>query len=168
MNSTGLKYDEVIKNIRVISLIENGIRKDEKIVDIECNINSSYAKYISMSIQPLVREGKIVGNIVIFNDITKSMENEIRSRQAENISTLNNISVGMFHEIKNPLGAIGIHIQLIEQQINKCYCDWGKDFQYSVHVIKEEIDRLSDIVNNFLFTIKPLKSILMPVNLKEF
>lgn len=168
LNSTGIKLDKAIKKAKMFDIINNAIKNDEKLIDYEFNLDSPYAKYITISIQPLVREGKILGNIIILNDITIGKENEMRLRQAESISTLTNISAGIAHEIKNPLGAIGIHIQLIEQQINKCKCKWSDDFKYSTHIIKEEIDRLSDIVNNFLFTVKPLKSVLMPVNLKDY
>ncbi|HOV15534.1 MAG TPA: hypothetical protein PK771_14700, partial [Spirochaetota bacterium] len=125
MNSLGLKYNRAIKNSKIISIVEESIKNDEKVIDYECNIDSPYAKYISISIQPLVRDGRILGNIIILNDITANKESEIRLRQAESISTLTNISAGIAHEIKNPLGAIGIHIQLIEQQINKCKCKWS-------------------------------------------
>ncbi len=168
INSINLKYDKALKNDKISRIITKSIEKDERISDMEFNLDSSYAKYVTISIQPLVRDGKILGNIIILTDITANKENEIRLRQAESISTLTNISAGIAHEIKNPLGAMGIHIQLIEQQINKCKCKWSGDFKYSAHIIKEEIDRLSDIVNNFLFTVKPLKSVLMPINLKDF
>ena len=89
-------------------------------------------------------------------------------RQAESLAALTTISAGIAHEIKNPLGAIGIHIQLIEQEINNCECKWAPEYKYSVKVIREEIERLSDIVNNFLFTVRPLKAELIPVKLDVF
>jgi two-component system, sporulation sensor kinase E len=167
-NYIGMPFNKIIQNKKIIEAINNNIDKDEKTLDYEIRINSPYANFISFSIQPLVTDGKIIGNIIIINDISLNKENEKKLRQAESLAALTTISAGIAHEIKNPLGAIGIHIQLIEQEINKCKCKWSPDFKYSVKIIREEIERLSDIVNNFLFTVRPLKAELMPVDLNQF
>ncbi|OHD09678.1 MAG: hypothetical protein A2Y34_15850 [Spirochaetes bacterium GWC1_27_15] len=167
-DSYGLSIDKVIENERILFIVNEALQKQEKIINYEIKIDSTYAKYISLTLQPLVREGKILGNILIINDISQNKENEKKLRQAESLATLTTISAGIAHEIKNPLGAMGIHVQLVEQEIVKCKCKWSKDFKYSIKIIKEEIDRLSEIVNSFLFTVRPLKAELMPVDLKEF
>jgi two-component system, sporulation sensor kinase E len=167
-NPKGLHFAKVIKNEKFNNIISSAVENDETIVDYEIKIDSPYNKYISISLQSLVNNGKIIGSIIILNDITINKENEKKLRQAESLAALTTISAGIAHEIKNPLGAIGIHVQLIEQEINNCKCNWSPDFKYSIRVIREEIERLSDIVNNFLFTVRPLKAELLPVNLKEF
>jgi two-component system, sporulation sensor kinase E len=167
-NPKGMHYSKVIDNEKFNIIIEQAIKNDEKIIDYEMKVDSPYMKYFSFSLQPLVNNGKIIGNIIILNDITLNKENEKKLRQAESLAALTTISAGIAHEIKNPLGAIGIHIQLIEQEINNCKCQWAPEYKYSVKVIREEIERLSDIVNNFLFTVRPLKAELIPVDLNEF
>jgi signal transduction histidine kinase len=167
-NPKGFHFSKVIMNKRFVDIIEHAIKNDEKIVDYEIKADTAYPKYFSFSLQPLVNDGKIIGNIIILNDITINKENEKKLRQAESLAALTTISAGIAHEIKNPLGAIGIHIQLIEQEINNCKCNWAPEYKYSVKVIREEIERLSDIVNNFLFTVRPLKAELLPVDLNEF
>ena len=131
-------------------------------------LDSNNPKYISFSLYPLAKEGKIIGNIIILNDITLEKENKNKLRQAESLAALTTISAGIAHEIKNPLGAISIHIQLLEQELDKYKQGFSKDFKYSIEVIKEEIERLNNIVVDFLITVRPLKAELMLTNLNIF
>ncbi|MCG8569371.1 MAG: PAS domain S-box protein, partial [Spirochaetes bacterium] len=164
----GEKLDQVINNPDLLKLILNYLVKEEKIIDVEIKLDNQYSLYSVMTIQPLVRKGKIIGNIIIINDITEKKDNEKKLKQAESLAALTTISAGIAHEIKNPLGAIGIHVQLMGQELKKCKCAWSDDISYSMNIIMEEIDRLNEIVVKFLYTVRPLKAELMLTNLKDF
>ena len=74
------------------------------------------------------------------------------------------------HEIKNPLGSISIYIQLIEKIIKKnidnssqCFVEL-KDY---CAIIKEEIGRLEDTINSFLFSVRKLELNLEEININS-
>ena len=115
-NPIGLNINNIIKNEYLKNIINLTINKEEKLEEIEIKLDSENQKYISFSLHPLVENGKIIGNIIIINDISVEKENKNRLRQAESLAALTTISAGIAHEIKNPLGAISIHIQLLEQE----------------------------------------------------
>jgi len=150
----------ILNNINTL-LQNNGLNES-------IEIKTRYSTFISISLQPLIQEGKIIGNIISIKDITLQKENEKKLRQAESLAALTTFSAGIAHEIKNPLGAIAIHIQLIEKDLKDCKCKRAQEFEYSINVIKEEVERLTEILNNFLFTVRPLKPEFMLVNLKTF
>ena len=164
----GESIENTIPNNQIKSVIKTAIKNEEKIINYEFRINSEYTEFISLSLYPLVKNGKIIGNVIVIKDISLAKENERKLRHAEGLAAITIISAGIAHEIKNPLGAISIHVQLMEQEMKKCSCSLSEDLKYSLNVVKEEIDRLSEIVNNFLFAVRPLKPDLMLTNYKLF
>ena len=66
----------------------------------------------------------------------------------------------MAHEIKNPLGAIGIHLQLIERRLGTEPEELGslawEAIREAVDVIEEEVARLNQIVVDYLFAVRPM------------
>lgn len=166
-NPNGLKINEIIHNDIIINNINKAI-KDEGINDLEIFLEYEDPKYISLSLNPLVKNGKIIGNIIICEDITREIKDKNRLRQAESLAALTTISAGIAHEIKNPLGAIGIHIQLLEQELKRAPEIFDDEIKLSVDVIKNEIDRLNNIVVDYLMTVRPLKAELLPAKLDVF
>ncbi len=80
------------------------------------------------------------------------------------------MAAGVAHEIKNPLGSISIYIQLIEKIIKKnidnssqCFLEL-KDY---CAIIKEEIGRLEDTINSFLFSVRKLELNLEEININS-
>lgn len=158
--------NKLITNQLILNNILNLLDNPDK--SIELKISSRYATFIMLSVSPLIQDGKITGNIISIKDISLQKENEKKLRQAESLAALTTFSAGIAHEIKNPLGAIAIHIQLIEKDIKECNCKRREVFEYSINVIKEEVERLTEILNNFLLTVRPLKPEFMLINLKTF
>ena len=167
-NPIGLHFNYVVKNDNIIKLVSNCIKKEEILNDYELLFDQNNLKYISLSLDPLVQKGKIIGNIVILADITTQKKDKNKLRQAESMAALTTISAGIAHEIKNPLGAMGIHVQLLEQELKNKKNKFSNNFNYSIDVIKEEIERLNKIVVDYLMTVRPLKAKLMLTNLKMF
>lgn len=164
----GTVVDKIIKNQSLCTLLRQYINSKETIRDLEFKIDNLYAKYISISVIPLVEENKIIGKILLLDDISREKEKEQRLRRAESLSALTTFAAGIAHEIKNPLGAMSIHIQLLQKEIKESQNTLSDDFKFSVGVLQEEIERLNDLVVNFLFTVRPLNTELELVNLSIY
>jgi two-component system, sporulation sensor kinase E len=125
-------------------------------------------KILSCSIMPLVRNDETRGNLIHIEDITERRSNETRLRRAENLASLTTLTAGVAHEIKNPLGSIGIHIQLIQKSLrNETEPDVETIGRY-LDVVNEEIDRLNGIVVDFLFAVRPMDCTLERKRLGDF
>jgi signal transduction histidine kinase len=72
------------------------------------------------------------------------------------------MTAGMAHEIKNPLGSIGIHIQLMQKAIDRDGAPDKDFFNKNLGILSEEVERLNNIVVDFLFAVRP-----MDVDLKD-
>ncbi len=167
-NTEGVLIDKAIKNDKLLNLIKINLQKNDKLIIDEIKLENNIIKYGTVSVQPLVKNGKIIGNIIIIEDITEKKENEIKLKQIESIAALSAITAGIAHEIKNPLGAISIHIQLLQQEITKCNCKGAGDIKYSLDIVNEEIERLNEIVVNFLYSIRPVKADFNLVDTRQY
>lgn len=122
-------------------------------------------RFVSITISPLVHEYKFNGSIIIIRDITEKKNQEVLMHRMENLANLTNLAAGMAHEIKNPLGAISIHIQLIQKAVKKARENQdvlpGKKFvEDHIDVVNEEIEHLNKQVMHFLTAVRPVKATL--------
>jgi signal transduction histidine kinase len=78
-----------------------------------------------------------------------------RQRERERLATLGEMSAGLAHEIRNPLGAIKGAAQLLEQNIKDKSSQQAQSEPF-LNVILEEVDRLNKVVSQFLDYSKPI------------
>ena len=120
-------------------------------------------RFLTVTIAPLVNEGELSGKIILVRDITEKKSQDILLHRMENLANLTNLAAGMAHEIKNPLGAISIHIQLIQKALNKARenddkLPAKKFVEDHIDVVNEEIDHLNKLVMDFLLAVRPVKA----------
>ncbi|MEM7010157.1 MAG: ATP-binding protein [Verrucomicrobiota bacterium] len=85
-----------------------------------------------------------------------SEEQQLR-RQSERLATLGRIATGLAHEIKNPAAAIAMHADLLRQH------DGGE----SAELIHEEVERITDLVNQWLFVARSKPGKTTPHDLRQ-
>lgn len=94
--------------------------------------------------------------VLMFSDVTEHNANEARMRRSENLASMTTMAAGVAHEIKNPLAAMGIHLQLLKKAFVRKESLTYDDAQRYIDVLEEEINRLNSIVVDFLFAVRPL------------
>jgi two-component system, sporulation sensor kinase E len=147
---------EAIGDPDLSSFVQDALEGQYAVADKEFVLGEAGSmKILSVCIEPLVREGHIQGNIVHAVDITDKRSREARLRRAESLASLTTLAAGVAHEIKNPLGSIGIHIQLIQKALADEELDRERVLGF-VDVVNEEVDRLNRIVVDFLFAVRPV------------
>jgi len=150
----------------VKGLLDDATEKNERIIDREIHLGRTN-KAFTLTVLPLLHNDENVGNIIILVDITEKKEREIQLRQAESLAALTTLSAGVAHEIKNPLASIDIHIQLLRKEIAKRKCENIKNMENLLVIVKEEIDRLNSIVQDFLFAVRPMNMNLSRESINE-
>ena len=120
-------------------------------------------RFLTVTISPLINEGELNGKMILVRDITEKKNQDILLHRMENLANLTNLAAGMAHEIKNPLGAISIHIQLIQKALEKARENQDKlpapkFVEDHIDVVNEEIDHLNKLVMDFLLAVRPVKA----------
>ncbi|MCX7025570.1 MAG: ATP-binding protein [Spirochaetes bacterium] len=152
------KLWESIDDEEISRFLREALTGEDRIIDREFALNSrNTTKIVTVSVTPLVKDRHIQGTLVTAGDITEKRRKEAQLRRAENLASLTTLAAGVAHEIKNPLGSMSIHVQLIKKAL-RCKgsesCDDALD-RYTA-VIDEEIERLNRIVVDFLFAVRPM------------
>lgn len=120
-------------------------------------------RFLTVTIAPLINEGEMNGMMILVRDITEKKNQDILFHRMENLANLTNLAAGMAHEIKNPLGAISIHIQLIQKALikareNNDKLPAKKFVEDHIDVVNEEIEHLNKLVMDFLLAVRPVKA----------
>lgn len=110
---------------------------------------------------------------LILQDLTSVRERQLRTSQAEKIASLATLTSGVAHEIKNPLNALSIHVQLLERAMKEqeegvALSDHARErVEKSCQVIREEVDRLRTCVDDFIDAARPREPRLRTENLNR-
>ncbi len=82
--------------------------------------------------------------LYILEDCTRRYINEIRNIQEEKMIAVGQLSAGLAHEIRNPLGLIRSYMYLIRN-----FCT-GEDGTHAVAVINDSINRINGLIESLL------------------
>ena len=111
---------------------------------------------LSIGVMPVVKEGKIQGDFVYVEDVSNKRAEEARLRRAESLASLTTMAAGVAHEIKNPLGSMSIHLQLMQKILNSEKGGCLEEMEEYLSIISEEVERLNAIVVDYLFAVRPM------------
>ena len=149
----------------IADFLEKSYKEDASNVSKEFTLETrgGTIKFFTISLMPLVHRKKLEGTIIAVDDITEKRQQEIRLRRMEKLADLTNLAANVAHEIKNPLGSMSLHIQLLERAIKKARegdntLPEEKFLEKYINVVNEEIERLNGIVVDFLFAVRPINA----------
>ena len=113
---------------------------------------------VGISLTPLKSsEGRLVGLVGIFQDLTERKKTEARLRQADRLATAGQLAAGLAHEVRNPLAAISGCIELIKEQ--------GTARPQLLDIVLREAERLKLVTGQFLDFAKPTLALQKRCNL---
>lgn len=158
-NYDGFALSDVIQDKKVINYLSEMFERGESDESNEFNYQwGDEVKTYEVSISPIINTSDESAdlNLVIFEDVTISKRNETRLRRSESLAGMTTMAAGVAHEIKNPLAAMGIHLQLLTKTFEKKGTLTYDDAERYINVLSEEIYRLNSIVVDFLFAVRPM------------
>jgi two-component system sensor histidine kinase PilS (NtrC family) len=116
--------------------------------------------WLGLTLSPLKdSEGRIIGQILIFTDLThlKAFESQMELRKR--LSSLGELSAGIAHELRNPLGVIAGYTKLLSKKVDSSLTP-------TVDTISKEIVVMDRIISDFLSFAKPAELNISDIDLK--
>lgn len=98
--------------------------------------------------------------LLVIEDQTQVRKLEYAIRQSEKLAAVGQLATGIAHEIRNPLAGISGSIELLSQQAQ------SDDDRKLTRIILREIDRLNNLISEFLDFAKPEKPPVDPVDMQ--
>ena len=107
-------------------------------------------------------EDRLLGVMLVARNLTYLTQVESTLSYSRKLAALGRLSAGIAHEVKNPLNATMIHLELLKMQL-------GDNAAALEHVatIVAQVRRLDEVVQGFLKFTRPEDLKLQPVNLEQ-
>ena len=112
------------------------------------------------------------GHIINIANVTEREKEKSEKKREESFASLTALTAGVAHELKNPLGSMSIYLQLMERQLHKPEAfenaeTCRESLISKIKVLKSEVERLNDIVVDFLSTVRPRNANLQEEDLNQ-
>ncbi len=95
------------------------------------------------------------GVVLLLKDVSELLILEQQLRRSEKLSALHTLSAGVAHEIRNPLSALDLNLHLLGDELSEEDRARPAVKKY-LEVLGVEVERLKDILDNFMRFSKPL------------
>jgi two-component system sensor histidine kinase AtoS len=162
----GLKESEIIgeKHSTVFNNPITELLKNKKTIE---RAESSYITHtgkriwLGLTISPLKDSlGNTLGQILIFTDLTELKAFQSQQELRERLSTLGEMSAGIAHELRNPMGVISGYTKLLSKKADVSLIP-------AIEAISKEVEGMDRIITDFLSFARPTELILTSVDLNE-
>ena len=88
-----------------------------------------------------------MGHIIQLRDVTERALIDERMQRMERFLELGSLSVGLHHEIKNPLTALSLHSQLLEEELQQLQLETTAT--ETLQIMRQEIARIGQVLESF-------------------
>jgi len=159
----GYKREEIIgrpldilfppDRVHELSLMAQMVREKGHIKNMETERLRKDGKRVAVRITrtPVYDDSyQLVGYTAVVSDISEHKKMEHRLIRTEKMASVGGFAAGLAHEIRNPLNSMGIQLMLLERRLGKTSDDLLTKNLDTIRNIREGIDRLVNLTNDFL------------------
>jgi two-component system NtrC family sensor kinase len=131
---------------------------------VEFAIPSRGLVLVDLYVSPLVgKDGDTQGVLLVGEDVTEKLRTKQALLQSERLATIGRMSALVAHEIRNPLSSIGLNAELLEDELS----EKSREPRKILRSIAREVERLTEITDEYLKFARLPKPNLAPENLNE-
>lgn len=149
----------------IVNKIERVLESGVSYRDIECEgfQKSTATPFpVCLTLSPSVdRDGKIQGAVLLVKDMSRLKELQEFFRTSDNLSSIESLTLGMAHEIRNPLGGIRASAQLLKQELN------DPEQKEYLDVVISEVDRINRLIERMMNFTRPKELIIRETNIHK-
>ena len=128
--------------------------------------NGNNGRPVVASVQPIKDRGEVVGALVSLHDRETVAKLESQLDYSERLVDFARITSGIAHEVKNPLNAMVIHLELLRSKLQRI-SPAADDARPQLDILTSEIQRLDRVVQTFLDFTRPPRVHLRPLDVNQ-
>jgi signal transduction histidine kinase len=117
-----------------------------------------------VSLYPLTDGAEPAGGLLVLRDLEPARAVESLVSYSQKLAALGRLTSGVTHEVKNPLNAMRIHLELLRARLAQVGPPPSPEIAENLDVIAHEIQRLDRVVQGFLRFVRPQDLRLAPVD----
>jgi PAS domain S-box-containing protein len=160
---TGLPIDESLGlNHPLVETVERAFSERRSVARTTLHIpHGGRTRQLLTSVQYIEDAGEPVGALVSLRDYESFQKYESQWDLSKKLADLGRITSGIAHEVKNPLNAMVIHLEILRSKLES----GNGNPTPQLEILDSEIKRLDRVVQTFLNFTRPVEINLEPMDL---
>ena len=154
--SVGQPMKRYLREIEWERLLRLDDKEWARMASREIEISYPEHRFLALYLAPLENptDGR-TGVVMILRDVTQERDHEAEMVESERLNAVLMLAAGVAHEIGNPLNSLAIHLQLIDRELRGLPETEAGALRELLGVARGEIQRLDQILAQFLKAIRP-------------
>lgn len=120
----------------------------------------------TFTVQPISDRGETVGALITLHDRATVAKLESQLNYSERLADFARITSGIAHEVKNPLNAMVIHLELLRAKLERL-APLAEEARPQLDILTSEIQRLDRVVQTFLNFTRPPRVQFRPLDVNR-
>lgn len=167
-NAEGVMISRYLPDVEWSNVIDLDEQEWSRLVSREIEITYPTHRFLDFYIVPLAAVNqKEEGAVMILRDITRERHHETATLESERLNAITLLAAGVAHEIGNPLNSLTIHLQLLNRELAELAEKDREPLTELLGVAQREVERLDQIITQFLRALRPSQPRLEPTRLDE-
>jgi two-component system, NtrC family, sensor histidine kinase PilS len=154
--ASGIFLAEDIKGKNIIQLLPSAklalekLKEQDRLIRTEISaVLKDSTQVLAVTLTWLISGGQKKGILFVIENVTQIRRMEYSLRQSEKMAAVGQLAAGIAHEIRNPLASISGSVEMLSQTTS------SDDDRKLMKIILREIDRLNNLITEFLDYSKP-------------
>jgi PAS domain S-box-containing protein len=126
-------------------------------------IEDAQGRHIQISLDFIEEHGERIGALLTLRDAESVHRIEDEIELSRRLSAIGRLTSGVAHEVKNPINAIVVHLEVLRQKMKET----DPDTRRHVDVISSEIQRLDRVVQTLVDFTRPVELRLSDMDLRK-
>src|SRR6476661_10770084 len=126
-------------------------------------IEDAQGRHLQLSLDFIEEHGERIGALLTLRDAESVHRIEDEIELSRRLSAIGRLTSGVAHEVKNPINAIVVHLEVMRQKLK----DIDPDTRRHIDVIGSEIQRLDRVVQTLVDFTRPVELRLNEIDLRK-
>ena len=127
------------------------------------DIEDAQGRHIQLSLDFIEEHGERIGALLTLRDAESVHRIEDEIELSRRLSAIGRLTSGVAHEVKNPINAIVVHLEVLRQKMKEI----DPDTRRHVDVISSEIQRLDRVVQTLVDFTRPVELRLNDLDMRK-